>query len=217
MKKFKDLKLGEILYILKIDLGSKMSVAEKKAKITGKSIDTGTGMITLFYIIPEEGETGVKLNPGEYVYDAVTGTKETAYFSDKDAVDEFIKEKCDDLQKMIQLYEKIYCSTWEDPVIEEPKKKKIDWKRGDTVFMPQFNQAGLFDGENSVVFYDGHKIPMSSLKDYLLRRATFEETTSFFNKCENYINTHSEHSRVMSAILSCDYVYDASKQVFEKI
>lgn len=228
MKKFKDLRKGDPVYILVISSESQMVKFRKStcnAIILG-SFGDNNNMKILFQ---EDKESPVVVHSEDCKRStklALTYSSKTfqlVYFSDIGALEIYLKDKIEELNTFRNKLESIYVKAWESvseqkddkneemlAELQPTKYSTLEYKKGDIVYNNSFDEAYIYDGGNKLYAYDGYC--MNADVFFRLRLSTEEEKRRFLCDCRKIIMCEDKPKAdlVINILKVCGYSWDST-------
>lgn len=211
MKTFGEIREGDEIYILRIENETgeiKYRTQKVKTRTTGQTTDVVTLIFNDQAVITESRKSWHKV---EYR----PAKREIMYFSDKLAVEEAIKARCDFLRDVIGNLENAYQELW-----KEPEKEVIpQFERGKFIHIDPFKTPGICDGQGGVYFNDGYALDIKEFKDAKITDAEQEEINEFFRICAKKMTNATdttEKTRIHAALFKCGYSFNFFTKTFEK-
>jgi len=216
MKKFLDLKSGDSVYIIEINLKNweiLSKVVKKFSCYTRANYQSSIEERTIHF---KNSTEMVRVNSNSSIFSTIhsnlTEKIETVYFADKNYIEIFLKEKIESLRKSINNLENAYSDIWEEldkPSNNSSKSESKALVKGDIIYVVAFESAAVYDGENTIYFADGDSYELSKIKDY--RLADNIETGDFFDISLSRIKNSRVSTKVEEMLEKCGYHFENNK------
>ena len=218
MKQFKDLEKGDKLYVIRIENDSIFKSYFSSfdiISVMGKNTSENNPITILYRDNSQDQGQIVDRNTSEYKIEYRPALREIYYFSDKLAVEKFIKKRCESLREKISIFENLYKDVWKDPEISFN-----EFKKGEVIYIDPFRHPGICNGEGAIYFHDGEPFSLSAFKNSKeIRRATEEETKEFLRKLSLTVASTADsniRSKLMIALRNCGYRFNLVLREFYK-
>lgn len=214
MKKFKDLLVGDKIYILSYNRNSR-EVGFRAVTYSGFTwAEIGRGHRRLYFREQDESDVLVD-SDSDTKYCCITGVSYVAYFTALELLDNFLKKELEDLSDFRNRLENIHNIAWKTAVEKKtetnPPKTNDFYGCGEFLFNPGMEECLIYDGKGSAYGSDGYSIDVECLLN--LRRATEEEKKGFLIECRKNIILERNTTKglfIISMLQSCGYKWDDS-------
>lgn len=232
MRKFKDLKSGDLIFIMSFNRDAR-TVSYRKATCGGQIMGSFGGMDNRQIYFKEEDESETSVNSEESVkFRSMGSSSYVAYFADIESLEQFVKREIEETYSYRSQLESIYTKAWDSvptkkeeskmekkpSLVEEPQKyASIDYQRGDILFNQSFEESYIYDGGNKLYASDGYDMDADTV--FKLRLASKTEKKEFLCSCRSSIlsNDKSKSDLVIEVLKVCGYKWDKSlKDIFHE-
>ena len=213
MKRFKDLKKGDEIYKVAINQTSQKPEFQR-LEVSSCSLEGESRFLTFSNspdMIRVEGSKFRKdiISRDSFDFNNIT---RAIFLVSLEELDNFLKEEVERSRVYQQCLEKIYCEAWDKPV------KETKFKKGDTIYVPEFSSAGLYDGEGRVYFFDGEPLDISGLEN--LRPATYKEKEELIKTLEmraSFSAIGLVKEKLIAVVRQCGWDYVRSTNCFYRV
>ena len=154
MKTFRELESGDVVYVLILNRETGI-IKHRRVTFSISAKDASQeGNINIFF--REEAEPVISVTP-EYYWGIrklnSIGSLRVVYFSDKEAIDWFLKEEKEEIYKYIGNIDKEHQIIWNEG---EPVKvtQEKSFRKGDLLFDKAFSEIMIFDGSKRAYTVD---------------------------------------------------------------
>lgn len=220
MKQFKDLERGDKLYRVRIDDDNIFKVYFSSfdiISVIGKNAPEDNPITILYRDNSQDQGQMVDRDTSECKIEYRPALREIYYFSDRLAVEKFIKKRCESLRDKISIFENLYKDVWKE---EDPETSLTDFKKGEVIYIDPFRHPGICDGKGSVYFHDGEPFKLEIFnKSKKIRRATDEEVKEFIRKLSLTVASTADstmRSKLIVALRNCGYGFNLVLREFYK-
>ena len=210
MKYFKDLEKGDKLYVIKIENDRTFKLSFDSfdiISVIGKEKPEDNPITILYKDCSLNQGQIVERNSFEHKIEYRPALREIYYFSDKLAVESFIKKRCESLRDNISSFEGLYENLWKEK--ETPLE---EFKKGEIIYIDPFRHPGICDGKGAVYFHDGEPFSLTAFKNSKnIRKATDEESKDFINRLSLTVASTSDsniRSKILIALKNCGYGFN---------
>lgn len=210
MKKFKDLVVGDNLYVLNYNRNSR-EVGYRTITYSGFMwAEIGRNNRRLYFREQDESEIMVDSDT-DTRYVCTSGVSYVAYFTTLESLDNFLKKELEELSDFRNRLENIHNIAWnkvEDKKVEASSLEDI-YGRGEFLFNPGMEECLIYDGHGSAYGADGYSINVEYLSN--LRKATEDEKKEFLIDCRKNIIIEGKTTKglfIISMLQSCGYKWD---------
>jgi hypothetical protein len=212
MKKFKDLAVGDKLYVLNYNRNSR-EVGFRTVTYSGFTwAEVGKNNRRLYFREQDEPDLIVDSDLDSR-FTCATGVSYVAYFTTLESLDLFLKRELEDLANFRDSLENIHNIAWGKVEKKEPELSSLEdlCSRGEFLFNPVINECLIYDGMGLAYGADGYSIAVEYLDD--LRKASEDEKKEFLNDCRKNILIEGDTTKglfIISMLQSCGYRWDES-------
>ena len=210
MKKFKDLVVGDNLYVLNYNRNSR-EVGFRTVTYSGFTwAEVGKNNRRLYFREQDEPDLVVDSDTGTR-FTCTTGVSYVAFFTELELLDTFLKKEIEDLNDFRNRLENIHNIAWGKVEKKEPETDDVYYGRGEFLFNPGMEECLIYDGQGCAYGADGYSISVEYIGN--LRKASEEEKKEFLIDCRNNILTEGGTTKglfIISMLQSCGYRWDDS-------
>jgi YHS domain-containing protein len=216
MKKFKDLGVDDIVYLVSVD-PVKRSTSFKTAKVSlGMPDNIYPLKIRIFF--KEINLGAISVNKDDSIAKADTEFGKTIqryYFSDPNALDDFLKNEIENLKKYSCLLETISELAWRIHNSDEKTKFEI----GKIYFYSNNSHKSpcIISKFGDAYDSDGFRISKMFLTKETIRDATPKEISEFYEKLTRVIKARPTKDTIIENIESCGITWDYNIQEIIKL
>lgn len=227
MKKFKDLKSGEVVYIIGVNLSSGIMFnraatfdhfISEKSKVTEDPKEELSKAKIKFQELTETSIEVILDSVRARNANNIVGT-EIYYFSDVLVAETFLKDIRDKLFNILHRIDEIYSNIWKDKEESDKNRTPDKYELGDILFSNSFSESCIYVGDNIAVFGDGVLAREVTEESTRYRRATQLEIDVFMKKCTDTMESKQKkiYNRIiLDSMIKCGYKYNKDKKIFEK-
>ena len=216
MKKFKDLKIDDIVYLVSID-PVKRSTSFNTARFSLSTPDrTYPLKMQIFFkelnlkavsVVGENSKAKVNPEPGQ--------TLQRYYFSDPDALDEFLKSEIENIRKYSNLLETISELAWR----VHNSDKSSEFEVGKIYFYSNSSHKSpcIISKSGDAYDNDGFRISKTFITKNTIREATPDEVSDFYEKLTRVIKARPTKDTLIANIETCGLTWDYNIQEIIKL
>ena len=216
MKKFKDLKKDDIVYLVSID-PVKRSTSFNIARFSLSTPDKVYPSKMLIFF-KEIGLRAVSVI-GDYSKAKVDPefgqTLQRYYFSDPNALDEFLKSEIENLKKYSNLLETVSDLAWR----VYNSNKSSEFEVGKVYFYSNnsYKSPCIISKFGDAYDNDGFRISKTFISKDTIREATPKEVSEFYEKLTRIIKARPTKDTIIANIESCGLTWDYNIQEIIKL
>jgi hypothetical protein len=209
MKKFKDLEVGDNLYVLNYNRNSR-EVGFRTVTYSGFTwAEKGKDNRRLYFREQDEPDLVVDSDM-DTRFICTTGVSYVAFFTELELLDTFLKKEIEDLNNFRNKLENVHNIAWGK--VEKKKPGADDtYIRGEFLFNTGMEECLIYDGQGCAYGSDGYSINVEYIRN--LRRASEDEKKEFLIDCRKNILAEEGTTRglfIISMLQSCGYRWDDS-------
>lgn len=229
MKKFKDLKSGDAIYIIGLNMTRGILFTRTATfdhyiyEDEGSLDEYDNPEVTIRF--KEETETGVKVELERQMAtkEITTVGTEFYYFPDVQRAEVFLKATKEKVAELLSRIDRVYCDLWEN-------KEKIDSRKavnksnegymiGDILYSISFMEPCIYAGDCTAIYGDGVSTRAVTNTSPQYRKATETEIGVFMRKCSETMESTTKKiysKTLIDTMIKCGYQYNTDKKIFEK-
>ena len=230
MKKFKDLKTGDNIYIIGTNLS--LGIIFTKTLRFGRFIheeenveDDGDSSVLLEFI--ENTEIGILVSKEDsrHTKKLQGSLTELTYFVDPFEAEKFLKNLQEKVRQFQERIDTIYTKLWENVNSKENTNTDTDtsdtsgYKIGEIIYSTSFNMPVLYVGGGVAICSDGIELRTVLRCPKNFRKSLSGDDEKFFKECSDTLKgVHGIYREgLLKALKTCGYSYNENKKIIEKI